>query len=75
LLDVFDRIHHDADGRVEYHYVLVDFLCVPIGGTLRRGSDAADARWVQPLDLGRFQLNAAAAAVIAKGLELAARGV
>ena len=37
VIEVFDRIMHDADGRVQYHYVLVDYVCRPIGGTLDLG--------------------------------------
>ena len=43
---VLDRVVRDAEGRVRYHWVLVDFLAVARGGTLCAGDDAADARWV-----------------------------
>ena len=43
---VLDRVIRDADGRVRYHWVLVDYLAVARGGTLCAGDDAADARWV-----------------------------
>jgi len=33
VIEVFDRIMHDAGGRVQYHYVLVDYVCRPVGGT------------------------------------------
>ena len=46
---VLDRVVCDPDGRVRYHWVLVDFLAVARGGTLCAGDDAADARWV-PID-------------------------
>ena len=46
---VLDRVIRDPDGRVRYHWVLVDFLAVARGGTLCAGDDAADARWV-PID-------------------------
>ena len=29
VVEVFDRIIHDGDGRVQFHYVLVDYLCRP----------------------------------------------
>ena len=45
LLGVFDRIVPDADGRVRYHYILIDFLCRVISGTLQPDSDAEDANW------------------------------
>lgn len=46
---VVDRIVRDPDGRVRYHYVLVDYLAFPEPGAIRAGSDAADCRWV-PVD-------------------------
>jgi 8-oxo-dGTP diphosphatase len=45
IVEVFDRISRDADGRVQYHYVLVDYLCRVIGGSVACATDAADARW------------------------------
>src|SRR5512140_752038 len=41
VLEVFDAIHTDPDGRIRYHYVLVDFLCRLVGGELCCGGDAA----------------------------------
>ncbi|HEX3941264.1 MAG TPA: NUDIX hydrolase [Acidobacteriaceae bacterium] len=46
VVEVLDRIVRDDDGRVRYHYVLVDFLCRFTGGTLACASDALDARWI-----------------------------
>lgn len=45
VVEVFDRISRDAGGRVQYHYVLVDFLCRWTGGELACATDAASARW------------------------------
>src|SRR5580658_6658967 len=45
LLGVYDRILRDADGRVRYHYVLIDFLCRRIAGEPQAAGDAAEARW------------------------------
>src|SRR5438128_1072729 len=44
---VADRVTRDADGRVKYHYVLVDYLAYPQSTRLTSGSDAAEARWVE----------------------------
>jgi ADP-ribose pyrophosphatase YjhB (NUDIX family) len=46
LIGVFDRIYPDAIGRTEYHYVLVDFLCRPIGGDAKAAGDVDAARWM-----------------------------
>jgi ADP-ribose pyrophosphatase YjhB (NUDIX family) len=45
IIDVVDSIHHDPDGRIKYHYTLVDACVVETGGTLKAGSDAIEAQW------------------------------
>src|SRR5271169_3975276 len=45
LLGVYDRVLRNAERRVQYHYVLIDFLCRCTGGDLRAASDAAEVRW------------------------------
>jgi ADP-ribose pyrophosphatase YjhB (NUDIX family) len=51
LVEVFERVIRDQAGEVEYHYVLMDYLCELQGGTLAAGDDAAEAAWVP---LGRL---------------------
>jgi 8-oxo-dGTP diphosphatase len=46
IVEVLDRFEHDADGRVLYHYVLIDFLCRASGGVICCASDADAAEWV-----------------------------
>src|SRR5271165_4763381 len=41
VLDVFDSIFTDDQGRTEYHYVLVDYLCRPISGKAAAGTDVS----------------------------------
>lgn len=45
IVETFDRISRDSDGRMRYHYVLVDFLCRVRGGSLACATDASEARW------------------------------
>ena len=70
VIEVFDRITRDDEGRVRYHFVLVDYLCWPVGGALQAGSDVAEAAFVDPPDLGAYHLTAKATQVIARALEL-----
>ncbi|HEX4310664.1 MAG TPA: NUDIX hydrolase [Acidobacteriaceae bacterium] len=44
-VQAFDRISRDAEGRVRYHYVLIDFLCRITGGSLACATDALEGRW------------------------------
>jgi 8-oxo-dGTP diphosphatase len=71
VIEVFDRILLDQEHRVRFHYVLIDYLCRPLGGVLRAGSDVDAAIWVAPSDLARYQVTAKVHAVIERGLQLA----
>jgi ADP-ribose pyrophosphatase YjhB (NUDIX family)/ketosteroid isomerase-like protein len=68
VVDVFDRILLDAERRVRYHFVLIDYLCTPRGGELRAASDVADARLVDPDQLAEYRLTPKAEDVIRKGV-------
>lgn len=74
LVEVFDRVHRDDTGGIRYHFVIVDFLCRPIGGSLAAGDDAAEARWVAREEVAAHGVNAFAAAVIDKAFRLRAGG-
>ena len=56
LAKVLERIFRDPEGRVAYHYVLVDFLCQCRGGELKSDSDAQDARFVPLQDLPSYKI-------------------
>jgi ADP-ribose pyrophosphatase YjhB (NUDIX family) len=71
VIEVFDRIIVDDDRRVRFHYVLVDYLCWPVGGELRAGGDVDDAVLVDPANLNEYNLTSKATAVIERALELA----
>jgi ADP-ribose pyrophosphatase YjhB (NUDIX family) len=73
VIEVFDRIMLDEARRVRYHFVLVDYLCWPVSGDLRAGSDVDAAALVGPEDLPAYGLTKKASAVIERGLELARR--
>jgi 8-oxo-dGTP diphosphatase len=70
VVEVLDRIECASDGRVKYHYVIIDYLCHVRGGEAAPASDAADARWVQHEELDAYALTVAARAVIAKALRM-----
>ena len=72
LLGVYDRILRDPEQRVQYHYVLIDFLCRPVGGELLAASDAAEVRWFRREELPALRLAEDTLEVIGKGFEKSA---
>jgi len=69
VIETFDRIHHDTDGRVRYHFVIVDFLCRAPTGEAAAGSDAEEVAWVTAGEIDSYGINAHAAEVIRRGLK------
>ncbi len=49
LVDVFDSLTLDDLGRVQYHFVVVNFLVRLVGGRLHTADDVTESKWV-PLD-------------------------
>ena len=68
VLDVFDSIFTDDDGRTQYHYVLIDFLCQVVSGEAIAGSDVSQVQWVTESDFAGMNLRASIAQVVRKGL-------
>ena len=71
LVEVFERIVRDRRGRVEYHYVLLDYLCRVRAGRLRASDDSSDARWVPRTEIPRYQLTEGTLEVIERAFRLA----
>lgn len=68
IIETFDRVHRDADGRVRYHFVIVDYVCWPTGGEPVAGSDAEAVAWVSADEVDHYGINPHAKAVIVRGL-------
>jgi len=67
LLGVYDRVLRSPERRVQYHYVLIDFLCRRVGGDLAAASDAADVRWFTQEQVPELNLAEDTLDVIRKG--------
>jgi ADP-ribose pyrophosphatase YjhB (NUDIX family) len=70
IIETFDRIHRDDEGRIRYHFVIVDFVCWAGNGDAVAGSDAEAVAWVTADEIDTYGVNAHAKAVILKGLRV-----
>ena len=68
VLDAFDSIITDNQGRTQYHYVLIDYLCRRISGEAKAGTDVSEVRWVGEVSLPSMNLRASIEQVVRKGL-------
>jgi 8-oxo-dGTP diphosphatase len=67
LLGVYDRVLRNPEQRVQYHYVLIDFLCRRVAGDLAAASDAVEVRWFTREELPELNLAEDTIDVIGKG--------
>jgi 8-oxo-dGTP diphosphatase len=54
---VFDVISGDPEGRVRFHYVIIDLMADYVSGRPRPGDDVSDARWIAPDELNNLRIN------------------
>ena len=64
VFELFERIMPDAEGRAEYHYVLIDYLCRVTGGHLEAATDVSQAAWVTEQKLREYRLTEGTLAVV-----------
>ena len=64
VFEIFERIMPDAEGKPEYHYVLIDYICRLNGGELSASSDVSSARWVAEQHLPEYRLTEGTRAVL-----------
>ncbi len=64
LVAALDRVIRDEQGRIEYHYVLLDFTCEVVRGKPKAATDADECLFVALEDLRQFNMTAGTEEVI-----------
>jgi len=64
LLDVQTDLHLDSGSRIEYHYVLVDYLAKPVSGRVRLNAESSDSGWFTRGQVGRLTMSDGTRAVL-----------
>ena len=67
---VFEPILRDEEGRVRYHYVVVDFWASYVSGEPRAQDDAAALAWVPVAELGRYPMREESRQVVRRAYAL-----
>ncbi|MFV1852437.1 MAG: NUDIX hydrolase [Thalassospira sp.] len=73
LVDTVDLISPVKNGKIKYHYTLIDFAAVAQSSKITAGGDAADAKWVDVKDLPSYGLWNKTIEVIAKSRDVLSR--
>ncbi len=70
VISVVDLILQDSDGKVKYHYVLIDYLAKFISGELRPQSDVIAAEWFSQQQLAELDIPEVTREVIEKAFKM-----
>lgn len=70
LCGVIDRVVRDGGDLVRYHWVILDYVATVEAGTLRAGSDAAEARWASPAEIALLDTTDGLADMVARAIAL-----
>jgi ADP-ribose pyrophosphatase YjhB (NUDIX family) len=74
VVAVLDRIFWDQEGVVQYHYVLIDFLCRKTGGKLQASSDVISCSQVPFSALAQYNLTKETKGVISRAYQRVSGG-
>jgi mutator protein MutT len=66
VVEVIERLHRDDEGRIQYHYVIVDYLARWEAGDIQPSDEVLEARWVAPEEFPKYQMTTGTADVIQK---------
>jgi ADP-ribose pyrophosphatase YjhB (NUDIX family) len=66
---VVDRVFKDENDQIHYHYVIVDYLAHPVGGTLQAATDVLAAKWVSFDEAFAYDLAPPTADVLRKAID------
>jgi len=73
LIDVIEHVERDADGRVRYHYIVVDYVCRGGAASPKAAEDAVAVAVASPADLGSYHLASRTIDIIHRARRLEAK--
>jgi len=71
VVEVLDRVVRDGTSRVQFHYVIIDYLARWVAGEPQAGSDAAAVRWLRREEWAALPLTEGLGPVLTRALALA----
>ena len=73
VLEVVERMTRDPEGRVRFHYVIIDFLARWVSGELGPSNEVLESRWVLPEEFSQYEMTRGTAEVVLRMLNAGKR--
>lgn len=69
VIEIMERVTRDTEGRIQYHYVVIDYLARHVGGEPTPSPEALEVRWIAPEDFPKYEMTRGTAEIILRMLE------
>jgi len=69
LIDVVNNIIFDENGKIEYHFIIVDYFVKLRGGELNAADDAEELKWVALDDVEKYNITSTLRAFLQRNME------
>ena len=69
VVEIMERVTRDVEGRIQYHYVVIDYLARHVGGEPTPSPEALEVRWIAPEEFSQCEMTRGTAEVILRVLE------
>ena len=56
LVDVINSVTYDENGKIKYHFVIMEYFARIKAGTIQASSDAEELRWVSLIKVEEYDL-------------------
>jgi len=64
VIEILERVTRDSEGRIQYHYVVIDYLARRVGGEPTPSPEALEVRWISPEEFPQYEMTRGTADVI-----------
>ena len=55
LVDIVNKVIKDEEGKIKFHFVIVDYVTHKFKGNVTPSDDALQAKWVKYSDLNKYE--------------------
>jgi len=69
VIEILERVTRDAEDRVQYHYVIVDYLARLANGEPKSSSEALEVRWIAPEEFSQYEMTQGTAEIVLRIME------
>lgn len=70
VIEVLSRILYDAAGMVQFHFIIIDYLCTNLTGIAQASTDVSEICWALPDRLEEYKMKPETLQVIEKAFAL-----